>query len=423
MNPHLRSIAFLSQLLAVWFAISLAVHAQNPWYRTPVAEEVPPPAPSASNGAQDGVDAWAEGSWIEVPAAAAGFDEAKPIYGVNADTCVPTQREALWKDQHVIPWESFAYGEYVGPFRTPHVGEYRLRVNDQLEFTFFQVRNPTTDPYRLYVGDSIQVTSPDPDLNQTNLTILPDGTISLRQIGVVRAAGQSIEQLSRELNTRYQEQGGVRNPQIVVQVLQAETPLRDIRDAVDARQGVGGQTKQATVTPDGTIQLPLVNSVPALGLTLDELGREINARYQQHVRGLDVTAQLLAPAPRYVYVLGEVNQPGRIELNSPTTAIQAISQAGGWKQGGNLRQIVVFRRDQNWRLMATRLNLTGALAGARPLPSDEIWLRDSDVVLVPKTRIQRVSELVDLYFTRTIYGVFRIWSYDFLFDGSSTIAN
>ena len=73
------------------------------------------------------------------------------------------------------------------------------------------------------------------------------------------------------------------------------------------------------------------------------------------------------------------------------------------------------------RLMATRLNLTGALAGARPLPSDEIWLRDTDIVLVPKMPIQRLSEFVDLYFTRTIYSVFKIQGYEFFFDDFSTI--
>ena len=84
----------------------------------------------------------------------------------------------------------------------------------------------------------------------------------------------------------------------------------------------------------------------------------------------------------------------------------ALAQAGSWNPGGNLRQIVVFRRDHNWRLMAIRLDLSGALWGYRPLPSDEIWLRDSDVVVVPKQPIQRVADAVDLYFTQVIYGVF-----------------
>jgi polysaccharide export outer membrane protein len=85
--------------------------------------------------------------------------------------------------------------------------------------------------------------------------------------------------------------------------------------------------------------------------------------------------------------------------------MQAVALAGGWNAGGNLRQIVVLRRDENWRLMALRLDLAGGLHGERPWPSDEIWLRDSDVVLVPKQPIQRLADVIDLYFTRTLYGV------------------
>jgi polysaccharide export outer membrane protein len=90
----------------------------------------------------------------------------------------------------------------------------------------------------------------------------------------------------------------------------------------------------------------------------------------------------------------------------PTTVIQAIALAGGFKPGGNVREVVVFRRDQDWRLTATRLDLNGALLGKRPHPSDEIWLRDSDIVLIPKKPIQRVSEFVELYLTNTVYSIY-----------------
>jgi len=89
-------------------------------------------------------------------------------------------------------------------------------------------------------------------------------------------------------------------------------------------------------------------------------------------------------APRYVYVLGEVNNPGRFELVGPTTAIQAISLAGSWRVGANLRQIVVFRRGDDWRLLATMINLQAALFGNQPCPKGEIWIDDSDIVIVPK---------------------------------------
>lgn len=56
--------------------------------------------------------------------------------------------------------------------------------------------------------------------------------------------------------------------------------------------------------------------------------------------------------------------------------------------------------------MAIKLDLAGGLFGRRPMPSDEIWLRDSDIVLIPKRPIQRLADAVELYFSRTLYGIF-----------------
>jgi polysaccharide export outer membrane protein len=85
--------------------------------------------------------------------------------------------------------------------------------------------------------------------------------------------------------------------------------------------------------------------------------------------------------------------------------MMAISIAGGSTLGGNLREIVVFRRTDDWRLMATRLDLNGALLGKRPCPADEVWVRDSDIVLVPKGPLLRTDGLLELVFTRGIYAV------------------
>jgi polysaccharide biosynthesis/export protein len=86
--------------------------------------------------------------------------------------------------------------------------------------------------------------------------------------------------------------------------------------------------------------------------------------------------------------------------------MQALSMAGSWNVGGNLRQGIVFRRGDDWRLMATMLDLQPALSGHQPCPQGEIWLSDSDVVLVPKGPILVADEFINLVFTRGIYGVF-----------------
>jgi polysaccharide export outer membrane protein len=274
-----------------------------------------------------------------------------------------------------------------------------------LEFVYYLTRRQSIRPYQIFVGDALQISSAsDASVNQERITVLPDGTISLPLVGQIRAASKTISDLQDELNDAYLKY--LKNPSILVQVIDGNTPLKDIRDAVDSRFGSGGQTRQSIVSPDGTVQLPVVGSVPAVGLTLDEIRREVNARYRDLAEGIEVTPVLLTRAPRFVYVIGQVAQPGRYELVGPTTVMQAIALAQGDLQGGNLRNVVVFRRDEQWRLTATRLDLAGAIYGRRPFPSDEIYLRDSDIVLLPRKPIQRLSEAADLYLTRTLYAIF-----------------
>ena len=363
--------------------------------------------PSTGSGASDPC----ESSAAQLP--------DKYMFGVDQNSVRGGDREPTWNDQQRIPWETFAYGEYLGPYRTPHVAELRLRIKDQVDFVYTLTREHLSQPYQIYAGDVLQVFSgADATLNQKDVVVLSDGTISLPLIGQTRAAGKTLGQLNEELDARYAK--FVKHSAIIVQVTKGDTPANDLINSVVARFGQSGQSRQAEVTADGTIQLPLIGPVPALGLTLGELAREVNARYASQIRGLSLTPVLINQAPRSVYVLGQVSKPGRIDIQGPTSVMQAISMAEGWTPGSNLRQIIVFRRDQNWKLMATKIDLQGALLGKRPHPADEIWLRDSDIVLIPKTPVLRASEAVDLYFTRTLYSIFPQQGVVFNFDGFRT---
>ena len=311
--------------------------------------------------------------------------------------------DTSWKNTATSPWPTYAQGEYVGHERTPHVPEYRLRPDDQLEFVYRVTREETSEPYQLNVGDEIAVESfTDEKLNR-NHVIQPDGTITLRLVGQVRATRRTVEQLRADLEERYTKY--YKMPSVTVNLIKGNAKLEDLRATVDSRFGQGGQSRVARVTPEGTVQLVALGSVPAQGLTLDELGREINERYRNEIEGIEVTPVLMQRAPRFVYVLGEVQLPGRYELQGPTTVMQAIALAGSWNVGARLKQVVVFRRGDDWRLMATKLDLQKSLWGNRPCPIDEIWVNDSDVVLVPKSQMLLVDDFINLVFTRGVYGV------------------
>ncbi|MEJ5340880.1 MAG: polysaccharide biosynthesis/export family protein [Thermogutta sp.] len=326
-----------------------------------------------------------------------------PRCAVDGSTCDP-RHWGGWERARLIAWERYAQGEYVGLARSPHVPEYRLRVDDELEIVYRITREATLKPYRLNVGDQIRVESAtDPTLNR-DVLIQPDGTITLLLLGQVKATGFTVTQLQQRLEELYRRY--YRVPSITVTPILVNSKLEDLRATVDRRNGEGGQAQKVRITPEGTISLPVLGSVRAQGLTLRELQLELNELYRQEVEGIEAIPILVQRAPRYIYVLGEVANPGRFELTGPTTVIQAISMAGGWKPGANLRQIVVFRRGEDWRLMATMLNLEAALHGNKATPCDEIWLSDSDVVILPKSFIQRADDFIELVFTRGIYGVF-----------------
>ncbi len=343
------------------------------------------------------------------------------ITGVDSAQCTPSG-EPTWDSRGPLPWEMFAHGEYIGPHRLRHVGVYRLRVDDEVSFSFRLTRNINPFAYQLQPGDTIQIESMVEDTVLRTLDVQPDGTIVVPLgVGRVPAAGRTIDQLRHDLDTRFNSV--LREPSVTVTPIKVNSRLEDLRAVVDSRQGSGGQFLQGVISPDGTVQLPALGSVPAHGLTLDELKREIDSRYSAllNTRGIEVTPALTKRAPKFIFVLGEVTKPGRFELNGPTNVMQAIALAEGWNNGANLRNIVVFRRAEDWRLMATKIDIQGSLYGKRPIPTDNIWLRDSDVILVSKTPLKVVDDAIDLIFTQGIYAAFPPLTDGFFFQDQTSI--
>lgn len=341
-------------------------------------------------------------------------------FGDPIDTGVGPQSPRGSCNPGCVPWQAFSSSQYVEPARQPFVPEYRVRVGDQILFIYHVTRFETAHPYRIGVGDVISIDSDSHDeLNKTDIQVLPDGTISLSPLQTVPAAGKTFSQLKRTLEFELSA-AGIRDPRVTVLPVTVNLPNQDLRDAVDGRQGIGGQRLEVQVTWDGCVRLPKMDDVPVVGLTLAEVSYEVNSRLTALVEGIQVTPILSQSAPAFVYVLGEVTEQGQLPAQRPMTALQAITQAGGFLPGANMRDVIVLRRTEDWRLIATRLNLWQAGFG-KGLPYEDVWLHDGDIVIVPRLRIERFAELTQLYFTRSLYRIIPNQGFTLAFTSDATI--
>ncbi|TAL03150.1 MAG: polysaccharide export protein [Verrucomicrobia bacterium] len=97
------------------------------------------------------------------------------------------------------------------------------------------------------------------------------------------------------------------------------------------------------IKEDGTITLPLINSVKAAGRSQGELQKEIHDRYvPKYYVFLTVT---VSTADRFYYVSGEVKGPGRQIYTGETTVTKAIASAGDFNDWANKKTVRLTRAD------------------------------------------------------------------------------
>lgn len=138
------------------------------------------------------------------------------------------------------------------------------------------------------------------------------------------------------------------------------------------------------VDAGGMLQLPLIGSVRAAGMTPADLSRDIEMRLgQQYLRNPNVTVTVTKAASQKVTVDGAVTKPGVYEMVGRTTLMQAVAMAEGPTQIADMRQVAVFR-NVDGRRMAAVFDLQQIRSGQ----SIDPVLSGDDVVVVDTSTLQ-----------------------------------
>ena len=114
------------------------------------------------------------------------------------------------------------------------------------------------------------------------------------------------------------------------------------------------------IRPDGKINLPQVGEVRAAGKSPESLQNDLTGLYQSKLQNATVLVGL-ARSGAVVYVSGAVNRPGKVSMERPLTAFEAIMEAGGFTPGlANPRKVLLVRQ-ANGQQHTQMLDLSPAL--------------------------------------------------------------
>jgi len=104
--------------------------------------------------------------------------------------------------------------------------------------------------------------------------------------------------------------------------------------------------KGVVVRPDGKISMPLIGEVQANGRTANQLASQIASRLKEYKDNPVVTVGVKEVNSYYVYVLGEVAKPGKYQLKSHATVLQAVAIASGFTNYAAKNKMKVIRHVQ-----------------------------------------------------------------------------
>ena len=104
-----------------------------------------------------------------------------------------------------------------------------------------------------------------------------------------------------------------------------------------------GNSGVFVVRPDGKISLPLIGEVQAAGLTPLQLSQNIAHGLERLLTHPEVTVGVERVNSKKYYIQGEINRPGAYPLVVPTTVLEALVNAGGFREFANTKKIIILR--------------------------------------------------------------------------------
>ena len=130
------------------------------------------------------------------------------------------------------------------------------------------------------------------------------------------------------------------------------------------------------VRPDGKITMPLIGDVQAAGHTPEDLRGKVIEALSEYINKPEVIVSVQSVQSKKYTITGEVNRTGTFPLVVPVTILEALSNAGGFREFANTKKITVLR---NGKIL--KFNYKDVVKGKNM--DQNVLIQDGDYIVVP----------------------------------------
>lgn len=141
-------------------------------------------------------------------------------------------------------------------------------------------------------------------------------------------------------------------------------------------------TTTTNIADDGSLTMPLAGAVKVAGLSPARAGQRIAAAFREgrYLLNPQVTVSFTQARGQQVSVLGAVKSPGRFTVESRTSVLDVLAQAGGITENG-AGVVVLLRPDRAGKVTRYAIDLKGLTQAKTAVPT--LTLRGGDSLFVP----------------------------------------
>ncbi len=325
-----------------------------------------------------------------------------------------------------------------------------------------QERSPLPKKYVLGPGDRIRVdifNVPEFSGSDNGVhEVLVDGTLTLPMVGIVDVQGLNLEQTQRLLTTEYSRlltrpplltvtllssrpvriavSGEVNRPGTYTTVVETQTdggqggPARQWPTLTQVIQEAGGITQQADVRSI-QIRRPQLNGADAVMtanlwdlISRGDIAQDVSLRDGDVVyiptatnpppgESVAIADANFSPSEMPVQVVGEVVNPGTVQVPANTTLNQAILTAGGFSDSrAKTSTVELVRLNQDGTV--ERRSLEVDLSVAANEETNPV-LRPNDVIMVDRNAVARTGDTLGLILNpiTAVSAILRIFGFGF----------